>query len=322
MTFFEQPATLCERQFLHDVWHGLEQEQKTLPSKYFYDDRGSQLFEEICQLDEYYLTRTETQVLTDYSEQIVPAGGDGLCLIEPGAGAGKKAALLFANVSGDKRFVPIEISTEALNMAGSYLTERFPDLDLHPIHGDFTDADDMAKVSNQLDEAPRLVFFPGSTLGNFDADAAREILANLRRLLREQDSLVIGLDLFKNETRLLHAYDDARGVTAEFNKNILHRINKELDADFDVDHGFRHLAKFNSEQNRIEMHLVACSDQAVTVAGREFNFNIGETIHTENSHKYSIPKIKQLCHQARLTINQYWQDPNADFGVFRLIKQE
>lgn len=306
------------RDFLQDVLIGLGQDHKTLPSKYFYDDRGSQLFEQICALEEYYLTRTEMDILQTHGEEIVEHYARNLCMIEPGAGAGKKAAILLAAMGGGQQFVPLEISSEALNMSRQYLSTQFPDLTIHPIHGDFTRPDDVQRAADEITSEQRLVFFPGSTLGNFEQDEAEMILTNLRQLMGEQGSIVIGLDLIKDEQRLLAAYDDKRGVTADFNKNLLERINHELGADFDCDTGFEHRALFNTEQQRIEMHLCSTRQQSVVLAGNEFYFAEGETIHTENSHKYSLDSVQQLCEKTQLKIDKFWSDKQRDFGVFRL----
>ena len=305
--------------FLADVLRGLGLPNKSLPSKYFYDDTGSRLFERICTLDEYYLTRTETQILSDHGAQIVQPFNADVCLIEPGAGAGIKAAILLNELHGSKQFVPLEISTEALHMADSYLSQRFPTLQLRPIHGDFTDPADIQRVKAQIDRRyARLVFFPGSTLGNFGPTMALTILGNLRQLMGANGYIVIGLDLLKDERRLLAAYDDSLGITAQFNKNLLERINRELDADFDSTHDFEHLALFNREHKRIEMHLRAIRDLTVTIAGHVIRFKRGETIHTENSHKYSLATIEHMAQAVNLQIDDSWTDHNQDFAVLRL----
>ena len=318
MTSFE-PISLENGQFLDDVLTGLSQTQKCLSAKYFYDDRGSKLFEDICDLDEYYLTRTELGILNQYGAEMIESYSQQLCMIEPGAGAGIKAAVLFEALGGGRQFIPLEISAEALSMAGQYLAARFPTLDIHPVHGDFTNPADVDRVARNIIEGERMVFFPGSTLGNFNRPQALEILANLRQLMGPQGQIIIGLDLIKDEQRLIAAYDDKKGVTAAFNKNILQRINSELCGNFDIDGGFEHQARFNSEHERIEMHLTATSDQKVEVAGQEFYFRSGESIHTENSHKYCVETVGVMCDKVGLSIDKVWRDDNKDFGVFRLI---
>ncbi len=311
-------ATAVDNVFLDDVLTGLSKTNKALPSKYFYDDRGSKLFEQICMLDEYYLTRTEMHILETFSEEIVEGYANNLCMIEPGAGAGKKAAILLEAVGGGQQFVPLEISTEALHMSRQHLSKKFPQLTIHPIHGDFTNPVDVQRAAREISSDQRLVFFPGSTLGNFELSEADAILKNLRQLMGEQGSIVIGLDLLKNEERLLAAYNDERGITEKFNKNLLERINQELGADFDCETGFDHRAVFNAQQQRIEMHLYSSREQVVEVAGARFHFSEGETIHTENSHKYSVDSIKSLCQKNHLRIDKLWFDERKDFGVFRL----
>ncbi len=244
--------------------------------------------------------------------------GPDTSIIEPGAGAGRKVAILLKALGGGRCFVPLEISAEALQMSEDYLAPLFPGLSIRPIHGDFTDSVDVRLAAEQLEPGPRLVFFPGSTLGNFEPANALSVLRNLRRLMGDDGSIVMGLDLIKDEARLLAAYNDPRGITAAFNKNLLYRINRELNADFDCENGFEHRAVFNRELGRIEMHLCATRSQTVTVAEREIAFAAGESIHTENSHKYSLPTIEALCRDAQLYVDSYWTDDNADFGVFRL----
>lgn len=310
------PASLPD-EFLSDVLRGLRTAQKTLPCKYFYDDRGSQLFEQICDLDEYYLTRVETGILEDYCDQIVALCDRDLSLVEPGAGAGKKAVILLRAMSGNNRFIPLDISTEALDMTRQYFARICPQVPVRPIHGDFTDDGDVRRLAREIGHGARLVFFPGSTLGNFEPDQALSILRNLRELAGPEGHIVVGLDLIKDEARLLAAYNDASGVTASFNRNLLVRINRELGADFCVER-FEHEAIFNRERKRVEMHLRSTCDQEVCIGGAVIRFRRDETIHTENSHKYALPMVEDLCRDARLQIDRCWMDDNQYFGVFRL----
>ena len=315
----EQCAQIIDKnEFLNDVLEGLSAPRKTLPCKYFYDDLGSQLFEQICELDEYYLTRTECGILEQYGDQIVDGCDDDVSVIEPGAGAGRKVAILLNALGGGRCFVPLEISAEALHMTGDYLSDVFPALSIRPIHGDFTNPVDVTLAAKEIGNGPRLVFFPGSTLGNFERPDAVSVLVNLRRLMGSNGAIIIGLDLVKDESRLLAAYNDPGGVTAAFNKNLLCRINKELGADFDCEYGFDHQAIYNRDQQRIEMHLCSTRSQAVTIDGQSIAFERGETIHTENSHKYSMESVDLLCRKARLRIDDYWTDDDEAFAVFRL----
>lgn len=316
----ERSSTVEENTFLNDVLLGLSQSQKTLPSKYFYDDRGSQLFEDICRLDEYYLTRTEMSILEQHKHEIVGFINDNICLIEPGAGAGKKAAILLSALGESNTFIPLEISPEAIAMSHQYLSDRFPKLTIRAIQGDFTDNYDLQKAAQHIhSDFNRLVFFPGSTLGNFETNTAIKILRNLKTLMGKHGKIIIGLDLIKNERKLLAAYDDCKGVTANFNLNILDRINAELGANFDTDKGFSHKAVFNRVDSRIEMHLESNRVQSVHINEETFSFKAGETIHTENSHKYSLNSVASLCKKAGLSIQQHWTDHQKEFGVFELV---
>ncbi|MGB2254127.1 MAG: L-histidine N(alpha)-methyltransferase [Spongiibacter marinus] len=320
------PSTLAKERtlddqyhtFLHDVIHGLRQAQKTLPCKYFYDARGSRLFEEICLLDEYYLTRTEYSILRSSGKSIAEALSTYTEIIEPGAGSCQKVQLLLKQLPALPRYIPLEISVDALEHAITTLKERFPALRVHPVAGDFTAQACLDEVSTLCQSGRRLVFFPGSTIGNFNRTEALGVLRSLKALAGPSGALLLGADLIKDRQRLLAAYDDKRGVTAEFNKNILRRINHDLNANFDVDDGFKHRAIFNEGLSRIEMQLVACREQTVNVAGEKMDFHRGEVIHTENSHKYSEQSIAELASAADMEIHRVWKDPQGDFGVFLL----
>ena len=307
------------QEFLQDVIDGLSKAQKTLPAKYFYDEKGSQLFEEICALDEYYITRKEKRILQDISAEVAHIIGDKARLIEPGAGSGEKAEILLQVMQDVACFVPVEISTEALQQTMRLMKMRFPDLTVFPMLGDFTDPDHLEKIpETSADDGRNLVFFPGSTIGNFDEHQATRVMQSLAKLAEEDGAVLLGVDLLKDPARLISAYDDAAGTTAAFNGNILERINRELDADFDVSQGFRHEARFNADKNRVEMHLVARHDQSVNIDGHRITFHRNESIHTENSHKYSQALVEKLAASADLHVTKVWMDADHDFGVFLL----
>ena len=307
------------QQFLQDVLADLGQMPKTLPCKYFYDEAGSALFEKICDLDEYYITRTELEILRSAGDEIASLVGEGATIVEPGSGAGIKVQVLLKALFKPKKFIPLEISLDALRASANALQQKFPRLEVIPHRGDFTDQKDLQNLPLVSDQTERrLVFFPGSTIGNFTRDQAAEVMQNLRILAGENGLLLLGADLIKDRQRLISAYDDAKGVTAEFNKNLLVRINRELNANFDYHQGFQHRAVFNEALSRIEMHLVATADQQVSIAGEKIDFAEGETIHTENSHKYSPEIIAQLANNSGFEVTHQWSDKQQDFGLFLL----
>lgn len=316
---FSEDSSRSKQEFLKDVLSGLSAQPKALPCKYFYDERGSELFEQICELDEYYITRTELALLEDIGAEVAELVGEGVTIIEPGSGAGQKVQILLQALLHPRKFIPLEISLDALEASTRELEQKFPRLQVIPHQGDFTDPADLEKLPLLQEKGERrLVFFPGSTIGNFTKLEAVEVLKNLGMLAGENGLVLLGVDLLKDRARLLNAYDDHLGVTADFNKNLLVRINRELDANFDFEQGFDHRAIFDEEASRIEMHLVSASDQIVEIANRAFEFKEGETIHTENSHKYSEQMIVQIATKAGLKIVRDWTDGSRDFALFLL----
>lgn len=306
--------------FLLAVLEGLSEPPRSLPCKYFYDARGSQLFEQICQLPEYYITRTELALLADIGQQVADQVGEGVSIVEPGAGAGQKVQVLLQALLHPRKFIPLEISLQALESSTRELQKKFPRLEVIPHQGDFTDQKDLTKLPLVTeDDDRRLVFFPGSTIGNFTRDEAIKVLGNLAVLAGSTGWVLVGVDLLKDRQRLLAAYNDSQGITADFNKNLLLRINTELGGDFDLEKGFAHQASFNESASRIEMHLQSLCDQQVSVAGRQFSFCQGETIHTENSHKYSQAMFSEMAGLAGLDVCQSWTDQNQDFALFLLV---
>ena len=298
--------------FLDDVLSGLSKPQKTLPPKYFYDANGAVLFNAICNVPEYYPTRTEMSILRDYAADIARIIGENAMLIEYGAGSLDKVRILLDALVTPAALVAVDISEEQLLSSAEEVRQAFPDLNVLPVVADFTRA-------FALPDAPRpasahVAFFPGSTIGNFEPGAAGEFLAGIAKTIGSGGGLLIGVDLKKDTQRLLAAYDDAEGVTAAFNKNVLERINRELGGDFDADL-FRHVARYDADLGRIEMHLESQTTQTVTIGSHAFDFAAGETIHTENSYKYSIAEFERLAAQAGFKKRALWSDPMNDFAV-------
>jgi len=302
------------RAFASDVVASLSQSPKTLPCKYFYDGRGSALFEKITELPEYYPTRTEAKILRENAAAIVADLAPGSVLVEYGSGSSLKTELLLR--AGDfAAYAPIDISPDALDGARLRLQRTFPDLRVVPVVADFTSD---ITLPAALDGLPRTGFFPGSTIGNFDPFNARALLRRMARQLGRGARLVIGVDLRKSASILEPAYDDAQGVTAAFNLNLLARMKRELGARLDLD-GFEHRAVYDSALGRVEMHLVSRRAQTISVAGRAFAFTAGETIHTENSYKYAHADFDALAHGAGWRPLETFVDPANLFSV-RVLK--
>ncbi len=308
----ETPADPSTLAFLNDVVVGLSDTPKSLPAKWFYDEAGADLFEAICELPEYYPARTETEILRNAAPAIAEALGPKPVLVEYGSGAMSKVRRLLDCLQEPHAFVAIDISAEQLAQAAGDLEAAYPKLRVHTIAKDFTKP---ISLPEWLGEAGRrCAFFPGSTIGNFDPLEARLLLERMREAVGSGGALVIGVDLKKDKARLEAAYDDSTGVTARFNKNLLVRIQHELGGDLDLD-AFEHRALYNEAAGRIEMHLRSRERQTVTVAGHKFHFEPGETIHTENSHKFTVPEFQALAEDAGFTPVQAWTDPDNLFSV-------
>ena len=293
-----------------EILAGLSKSQKTLPSKYFYDKRGSELFELICDLDEYYLTRTELKIMNENIDDIAAKIGEHIQLIELGSGSSVKTRLLLDHLDSVHSYVPVDISDDFLVDAAKNLQGEYPLLDIVPVAADYTRPFDLPKIQPDV---RRVAYYPGSTIGNFTKENAAKFLALIAELAGEDGGLLIGFDLLKEKETLVDAYDDSKGVTAEFNKNILTRLNRELSANFDLD-AFEHRAVFNEEKSRIEMHLVSTEDQSVNISGNRIHFEKGETIHTENSHKYSLESFKELTESHFRTV-ETWTDSKKMFAI-------
>jgi L-histidine Nalpha-methyltransferase len=302
-------------QYAIDVERGLLSTPKTLPTKLFYDAAGSELFEAITALPEYYPTRTELEILQEHAGEIARAAGSGLAVVELGAGtAAKTCTLLKAIAARQMRvdYVPVDISRGAVREARNRVRAEVPQSFVRPMVADFSEGFDF------LSTVPgrRLVLYLGSSIGNFDPEAAVEMLAGVREQLSSGDALLLGTDLVKSPDILVPAYDDARGVTAEFNKNILSRLNRELGADFDVD-AFRHVACWNPTASRMEMHLESMRAQTVNLKMIQLTveFSAGERMHTENSYKYTIPMVDEMLRSSGFSLEKTWFDRKKWFAL-------
>jgi dimethylhistidine N-methyltransferase len=307
----DQPNT-WRGQFLTDVVHGLWRPQKQIPCKYFYDEIGSTLFDRICELDEYYLTRTELAILRAHAPEMAEAIGEDCELIEFGSGSGTKTRLLLEHLRSPRAYMPIDVARQSIEESPLALAADFPGLRVLPVHADFTGS--LSLPGTGLPRARRVVYFPGSTIGNFSPRAAVRLLRAIARLAGNGGGLLIGFDLEKDESIVWPAYNDSRGVTAAFNLNLLARVNRELDGDFDLD-AFVHRASYVREQERVEMHLVSQRAQLVQIAGLEFGFDEQETIHTECSYKYSPERIERMTSRAGFRMVSQWLDQERYFAV-------
>jgi dimethylhistidine N-methyltransferase len=296
--------------FRRDVHSGLAAPIRAVPARWLYDRRGSELFEAITRLPEYYLTRTETGLLERRCPDVARIAGPGQAVVEFGSGASVKIRILLA-ASAPSAYVPVDISGDFLRDSAASLAEDFPGLPVLPIEADFTRP---FQLPAQVAESPKLGFFPGSTIGNLVPSSGVDLLRSMRQTLGTGAWLFIGFDRVKDPAELLKAYDDAAGVTAEFNLNLLVRINRELDGDIPLD-AFRHRAVWNEKLSRIEMHIEAVRDVAFEVTGESFSMAQGETIHTENSHKYGERDARLLLLAGGWTPVEEWTDEEARFAL-------
>jgi len=303
-------------QFRADVVAGLSRPQKRLAAKYFYDAEGSRLFDRITELDEYYPTRTELGIMRKHAGAMALCCGPRCLLIELGAGSLVKARLLLDRLDRPAGFVPVDVSGQHLADAARQLALDYPALAVAPVTADFT-ADFPLPT---LPAARRVVYFPGSTLGNFEPAEADALLRRTAALVGPGGGLLLGVDLRKDVGVLERAYDDRAGVTAAFNLNLLARMNRELGADFDLD-AFEHRAFYNPARSRVEMHLRSRVAQRVNVAGVSFDFRVGETIHTENSHKYDVRELTARALACGLRVEAVWTDPLDYFAVLSLVAE-
>ncbi|HZO16802.1 MAG TPA: L-histidine N(alpha)-methyltransferase [Polyangiaceae bacterium] len=295
--------------FLAEVLEGLSQTPRTLPCKYFYDERGAELFERICELDEYYLTRADLEATREHIHRIAERVGSGARLVELGSGAGIKTRILLEHLDVAS-YVPVDISAEQLARTADALAASFPDLDVRPVAADYTQSVELPNSN----AARTVVYFPGSTIGNFHPPEVVAFLRRMRALVAPDGGALIGVDLKKDRATLERAYDDRAGVTALFNKNLLERINTELGGDFELDR-WEHRAFYDENRGRIEMHLVSTIAQRITVGGQSFDFAAGEFIRSEVSYKYSLADFARLATEAMLTVEDVWLDPRQRFSL-------
>jgi dimethylhistidine N-methyltransferase len=303
-------------EFLRDVIAGLDRSPKSLPCKYFYDERGSKLFDRICELDEYYVTRTELAIMERHADEIGHCLSRGSALVELGSGSSIKTRLLLDHASHLSTYVPVDISLTHLSRTAEGLAQAYPKLAILPVCADFTQPFDLPVELPE--DVPITAYFPGSTIGNFSAAAASQLLENLAQMVHRGGGLLIGVDLRKDRQILEAAYDDSEGVTAEFNLNLLRRINRELDADFNLDQ-FEHQASYNEDRGRMEIDLVSKSRQQVYVGDQVIELAKGEAIRTEHSHKYTVEGFSRLAGRAGWELDQAWTDDRNWFAVMHFF---
>ncbi len=309
--FHDLHSTTSE--FACDVLQGLDKRPASIPPKYFYDAKGSQLFDAITELPEYYQTRTEIAILQDNADEIAHHVGTDSLLIEPGGGSCAKVHILLEGLR-PMAYVPMDISSQHLQLATEELATAFPWLEIHATCTDFTQNMALPPTALEKAEGTKVAFFPGSSIGNFDPGGAVEFLTSIARLVKSEGYLLIGVDLKKDKSILHDAYNDAAGITAQFNLNLLQRINHELDADFDLS-GWRHEAIYNEQAGRIEMHLVSLREQQISIGPSRFEFAEGETIHSENSYKYTTQEFIKLAQYAGFESVALWVDADNLFSV-------
>ncbi|BBM03681.1 L-histidine N(alpha)-methyltransferase [Microbulbifer sp. GL-2] len=302
-----------DSEFLREVLEGLGGKRKTLPCKYLYDEVGSRLFEDICEVGDYYLTRTEASIFANNLRDIASEIGRDALLIEPGAGNCEKVEALLAVLESPRGYYPIDISPEILLDAERRIKANLPEMQVWSEVGDFTQPGVWDRLS-MIPSRKRVVFFPGSTIGNFEPEKAEELLEMFAANLGTGDGLLIGTDLVKDSVRLERAYHDSEHVTEKFNKNLLSRINSELGADFDLSL-FAHRAFYHQLRKRVEMHLVSLKKHSVSIADTRVDFSEGETIHTENSHKYSVSDFNQLLARGGFRPICHWKDSADSYAI-------
>ncbi|HEY9428311.1 MAG TPA: L-histidine N(alpha)-methyltransferase [Gemmatimonadaceae bacterium] len=304
-----------------EVLAGLRRTPRALPARLFYDSRGAALFDAITRLDEYYLTRTELAILHDNAAAIAASIGRGSVLLEYGSGEAEKVRIILDRMRGaaaPAAYVPIDVSSAQLERVASELREAYPEIPIIPVAADYTSLGELP-LPPELRDARRVAFFPGSTIGNLHPPEARDFLERLAAICGRRGAIILGADLRKDPAILHAAYNDGEGLTAEFNLNILLRLNRELEATFDPK-SFRHYAYYNPVAGRIEMHLVSLRRQLISVAGECIAFERGESIWTESSYKYTWPGLADLARGAGLVIADRWSDPEDMFAVMRLVR--
>ncbi|MDZ7658693.1 L-histidine N(alpha)-methyltransferase [Fodinibius sp.] len=313
----EDLSTVDASLMKQEVLEGLTKPQKQLPSKYFYDERGSDLFEQITRLDEYYLTDCEKEILQSNISEISDRIGSDVMLIELGSGSSYKTRYLLEELLDLSTYIPVDISEEFLLKTVNQLRMEYPKISIIPVFADYTSSFALPVSGNQHQK--QIVFFPGSTIGNFNPSESRAFLQNIAEITADDSEMLIGVDLKKDTDVLEAAYNDQQGITAQFNKNMLRHINHVLDADFEVEK-FDHNAFYNEEAGRIEMHLVSSQKQTVNVSDQEIAFAEGESIHTENSYKYSLEEFEELVGDW-YSVEKVWTDEKDYFSLQYLKKK-
>lgn len=295
---------------IQEVVDGLQNEQKTLPSKYFYDEKGSQLFDEITELEEYYPTRTERKILEDNVEEIALYLGEKVLLIEPGSGSSSKTKILLGNMENICCYIPMDISGDYLNKVAEQLRKQFPNITILPLAADYTQPFQLPESSPN---ARKVVFYPGSTIGNFKKEKVEQFLKVIHDIIGKDGAVLIGADLKKEVSVLEDAYNDSKGVTAAFNKNIFTHLNNVIGSDFKPEL-FDHKSVWNEEKGRIEMHLFVQEDHSLRINGDTIFLEKGESIHTENSHKYTLDGFSEMVSDW-FEVKKVWMDDNEYFSV-------
>jgi dimethylhistidine N-methyltransferase len=303
-----------ETDMYSEVLHGLRQEKKFISPKYFYDKKGSELFEAITMLTEYYPTRTELLILNKYKDEMAHAIGSDTALVEFGSGSSEKVRTLLEAMPDLKEYVPIDISKDFLYQSARALSIEYPHLDVHAVSADYTDKFGVPDLKSNR----KAVFFPGSTIGNFEPEERMKFLKMTANFLRPKGGLLIGVDMKKDHAVLNAAYNDNKGITSQFNINLLNRLNRELLANFDLEK-FQHHAFYHAEKGRIEMHLVSLVNQKITIGNEKVFFTEGETIHTENSYKFTIQEFQDMARQCGFTPKKVWCDDKNWFSMHYLV---
>lgn len=299
-----------KKTMLEEVLTGLKQEQKMLPSKFFYDERGSQLFDEITELEEYYPTRTERKILEDNVGEIEEFLGERVLLVEPGSGSSSKTKILLKNMNNICCYIPMDISGDYLYKIADELRGEFPEISIIPLSADYTKPFELPESSP---DARKVVFYPGSTIGNFKLEKVEQFLKVIHDIVEEDGAFLIGADLQKDISVLEDAYNDSKGITADFNKNLLVHLNREIGTQFDTDL-FEHRAIWNEEKGRIEMHLFVIKSHSVMVGEEIIEFEKGESIHTENSHKYTLNSFSEMVSDW-FEVKKVWTDEKDYFSL-------
>lgn len=305
------------QKFLADVLDGLSKDQKELQCKYFYDERGSKLFDQICELPEYYPTKTERKIMVANASKMAEQIGEQVMLVEFGSGSSIKTEVLLDALINPAAYVPLDISEEHLLNTAERLRQKYPNIEILPLVADFTQSFELPVASRTPSHAA--VFFPGSTIGNFLPSDATAMMKTIANVLGPQGGLLIGVDLQKDPAIIEAAYNDSQGITDQFNLNVLHRVNRELGANFNVEQ-FRHKAIYNSDLGRVEIYVVSQCSQSVKVGEREFHFAENEQVLTEYSHKYTVDGFVELASQAGFSLHEQWTDDQRLFAVLHLVR--